>query len=380
MGPLHGYTVIELAGLGPCPMAGMLLADMGARVVRIEREGDALSLENFVDVSMRGKQSLTLDLRQRSGVEVVLRLIETADALIEGYRPGVAERLGLGPADCRAKNTRLVYGRITGWGQDGPLARVASHDINYIALTGALHAIGPGDRKPTVPLNLIADMGGGGFLLAFGVVCALLEARGSGVGQVVDAAMIDGTALMLWLQFGLLAAGGWNCDRRESNLLDGGAYFYDTYETADGKFVAIGALEPKFYENLLDLMGLDRSRFADRGDRRRWPELRRELAEIFRSRTRDEWCALLEQADTCFSPVLSMREAPAHHHLHERKTYVEVDGVTQPAPAPRFSRTRTKVRDAPAARGADGDRVLLGAGYSKEDIRRLRDEGILQGA
>ena len=317
MGPLKGYTIIEMAGIGPCPMAGMMFADMGAEVIRVER-GTTLSRDQEKDVSFRGKKSIALNLKNPAGVEALLRLMDKADALIEGYRPGVAERLGFGPDVCFARNRKLVFGRMTGWGQDGPLAKTAGHDINYIAITGALHAIGPAGGKPVVPLNLVGDMGGGGMLLAFGVVCALLEAQRSGKGQVVDAAMIDGAALLMWMTHGFHAAGRWNVKERGVNFLDGGAHFYDTYETSDKKYVSIGAIEPQFYVKLIELLGVDKLRFDSPSDTKRWSELKAELTTLFKTKTRDDWCAILEGHDACFAPVLDILEAPSHPHNRAR--------------------------------------------------------------
>ena len=376
MGPLKGYTVIEMAGIGPCPMAGMMFADMGAEVIRVERS-TTLSRDQEKDVSFRGKKSIALNLKTAAGLEALLRLIDKADALIEGYRPGVAERLGFGPEDCFTRNPKLIFGRMTGWGQDGPLAKVAGHDINYIAITGALHAIGVAGQKPVVPLNLIGDMGGGGMLLAYGVVCALLEAQRSGKGQVVDAAMIDGTALLMWMAHGFHAAGHWNVKERGVNMLDGGAHFYDTYETADGKYVAIGAIEPQFYEILIELTGVDKQRFASPEDSSRWPELKAELATLFKTKSRDEWCAILDGHDACFAPVLDIVEAPNHAHNRARETYINVDGVTQPAPAPRFSRTSGNVQHGARAAGADGEALLKAAGYTEQQVESLKREGVL---
>lgn len=376
MGPLSGITVIELAGLGPAPMAGMLLADMGAEVIRVERDAD-LPPEQLTDVSFRGKKSIALNLKAEAGTEALLRLTDRADALIEGFRPGVAERLGFGPDVCRARNPKLVYGRMTGWGQDGPLAGAAGHDIDYVALTGALHAIGEEGGKPVIPLNLIGDMGGGGMLLAFGVVSALFEAQRSGEGQVVDAAMVDGAAQLMWMQYGMFAGGFWDVDRRGQNMLDGGAHFYQVYETADGKYVAVGAIEPQFYARLLELAGVDPGRFEQQHDRQCWPELKAELADVFRQKTRDEWCELMEGSDACFAPVLSMAEAPDHPHNKARRTFIEIDGITQPAPAPRFSRTAPEIRHGARSAGGDGSSVLAAIGYSGEEIARLLDEGVL---
>jgi alpha-methylacyl-CoA racemase len=376
MGPLHGFTVIELAGVGPCPMAGMLLADMGAQVIRVER-GTQLAPEQLKDVSFRGKKSIVLDLKKPGGVATLLRLVDKADVLIEGHRPGVAERLGFGPSVCLQRNARLIYGRMTGWGQDGPLAGAAGHDINYIAITGVLHAVGRANEKPLPPLNLAADMGGGGMLLAFGVVAALLEAQRSGRGQVVDAAMIDGAAQLMWMFHGLQAGGFWNAGERGANLLDGGAPFYDSYETADGRYVAIGSIEPQFCARLVELSGADPALFSAHRDQRGWPRMRAELTKIFKTRTRDEWCRIMEGTDVCFAPVLSLLEAPQHPHNRARRTYFELDGIVQPAPAPRFSRTAPQVQHGRRAPGADGEAVLTAAGFTAEELSALRDQGVL---
>jgi alpha-methylacyl-CoA racemase len=376
MGPLKGYTIIEMAGIGPCPMAGMMLADMGAEVIRVER-GTRLPPDRRKDVSFRGKQSIALDLKKPAGVEALLRLIEQADVFLEGYRPGVAERLGIGPEVCQARNRKLVYGRMTGWGQDGPLAQAAGHDINYIALTGALYAMGRQGERPVPPLNLVGDMGGGGMLLAVGVLAALLEAQRSGQGQVVDAAMIDGAAQLMWMFHGFHAAGLWNAEQRGVNLLDGGAPFYDSYETADGRYVALGPIEPQFYAELLRLSGADARQMAGQDNPRQWPQLRAELSRIFKTKTRDEWCRLLEGSDACFAPVLSMLEAPQHPHNEARGTYIEIDGVVQPAPAPRFSRTASTVRHGQRSAGADGVSVLRSAGFFQSEVDTLRRDGVL---
>lgn len=376
MGPLRDVKVIELAGLGPCPMAGMMLADMGAEVIRVERS-TVLPANQRKDASFRGKASIALNLKDPAGLDTFLRLVEKADVVMEPYRPGVAERLGIGPQACMARNPRLIYGRVTGWGQDGPLAKVAGHDINYIALTGALHAIGRGGERPVPPLNLVGDMGGGGMLLAFGVACALFETRKSGIGQVIDAAMVDGAAQLMWMFHGLHAAGAWNAERRESNLLDGGAPFYDTYETADGRAIAIGPIEPQFYAELLDRIGADKDRFTGRNEPARWPDLKRELARLFKTRTRESWCEILESTDACFAPVLSLVEAPGHPHNRARGTYLELDGFLQPAPAPRFSRTVPEIRHGQRPAGADGERVLRAAGLTEYEIDALRRKNIM---
>jgi alpha-methylacyl-CoA racemase len=345
-GPLASLRLVEFAGIGPAPFAAMLLADMGADIVRIDRPN--FSGADPRDITLRGRPVVAADLKDAAQREDVLRLLQGADALIEGFRPGVMERLGLGPEAVWARNPRLVYGRITGWGQEGPLAAAAGHDINYIALPGALAAIGPSAGAPVPPLNLVGDYGGGALYLAVGVLAAVIEARVSGRGQVVDAAMCDGAASMLSIFFTLKARGQWE-DRRGANLLDGGAPFYRTYECADGRHIALGALEPQFYETLCRLAGLDDPAFRDRGDKRNWPQLAAKMEKVFRLKTRDEWCAILEGSDACFAPVLTMSEAPAHPHLAARKTFAEIDGVLQPAPAPRFSRTPAAVQSSPAA-------------------------------
>ncbi len=341
MGPLAGINVIELAGIGPTPFCAMLLADMGARVVRIERPvvsgGVPPSDVIGANVLNRGRRVVALDLKQPAAVAAVLDLVEQSDALIEGFRPGVMERLGLGPDVCLARNPRLVYGRMTGWGQDGPLANSVGHDINYIALSGALHAIGQQDA-PSIPLNLIGDFGGGGMLLAFGVVCALLEARTSQQGQVVDAAMSDGAALLMTMIYQLKALGGWK-NARASNVLDGAAHFYTTYACADGKHIAVGAIEPRFYIALCERCGISDPLFTQQWNTQQWAEQKAHLAELFAQKTRDEWCVLLEGSDACVTPVLDLDEAPLHPHNQARKTFVAHAGMLQPAPAPRFSRT-----------------------------------------
>ncbi|MDR6976117.1 alpha-methylacyl-CoA racemase [Streptomyces sp. 3330] len=351
-GPLAGVRVVELAGIGPGPFAGMLLADLGADVVRVDRPGGAaLAIDPAHDITNRNKRSVIVDLKAPDGPARVLDLAARADVLIEGNRPGVAERLGVGPADCHARNPRLVYGRMTGWGQDGPLAERAGHDVSYIAVTGALGMIGAPDRPPPVPANLLGDYAGGSLYLVVGVLAALHHARVSGAGQVVDAAIVDGTAHLSAMIHGMLSAGGWQ-DRRSANLLDGGCPYYGTYETADGGHMAVGALEPQFYDAFVDLLGLDDLRDA-RTDRTRWGALREAVAARFRSRTRDEWTALFEDSDACVAPVLSLREAPHHPHLAARGTFTDHGGITQPAPAPRFSATPTAVRTGPALPGAD---------------------------
>ncbi|MFD5233422.1 CaiB/BaiF CoA transferase family protein [Streptomyces qaidamensis] len=351
-GPLSGVRVVELAGIGPGPFAAMLLADLGADVVRVDRPGGpGLAIDPACDVTNRNKRSVVVDLKAPDGPEQVLDLTARADILVEGYRPGVAERLGVGPEPCHARNPRLVYGRMTGWGQDGPLAQRAGHDIAYIAPTGTLGMIGRPDEPPAAPANLLGDYAGGSLYLVVGVLAALHHARATGTGQVVDAAIVDGTAHLSTMIHGMLAAGGWQ-DRRGANLLDGGCPYYGTYETADGLYMAVGALEPQFYAEFLALLGVE-DRAAARKDVARWGELREEVAARFKSRTRDEWTAVFDGTDACVAPVLSLREAPHHPHLAARGTFTDHGGITQPAPAPRFSATPTSVRTGPARPGAD---------------------------
>lgn len=372
MGPLEGVKVIEIAGIGPGPFAAMVLADMGAEVLRVDRaQWVGQPARRPKDPLLRGRRSIAVDLKNPEGAGVILRLVESADALIEGFRPGVAERLGIGPDVCFARNPRLIYGRMTGWGQEGPIAQAAGHDINYISLAGVLHAIGRAGDRPVPPMNLIGDFGGGGMLLAFGVVCALLERERSGAGQVVDAAMVDGASLLATAIFGMLATGMW-ADERGANLLDTGAHFYDVYETADGRYVSVGSIEPQFYAELLARAGLEGEELPAQMDRSRWPELKQRLGEVFRQKTRDEWCQIMEGTDVCFAPVLSLAEAPRHPHNEKRGTFIEVDGVVQPGPAPRFSRTRAEVTSPPAAPGQHTDEVLAEWGFSLDAIDKLR--------
>ncbi|MFF5251061.1 CaiB/BaiF CoA transferase family protein [Streptomyces leeuwenhoekii] len=355
-GPLTGVRVVELAGIGPGPFAAMLLADLGADVVRVDRPGGpGLGIDPAHDITNRNKRSVVVDLKSPDGPGRVLDLAARADILIEGYRPGVAERLGIGPGPCHARNPRLVYGRMTGWGQQGPLAPRAGHDIAYIALTGTLGMIGAPDRPPAVPANLLGDYAGGSLYLVVGLLAALHHARATGAGQVVDAAIVDGAAHLAAMIHGMLAAGGWQ-DRRGANLLDGGCPFYGTYETADGRYMAVGALERHFYDEFLTLLGIPDQAPA-RDDPARWEELREAIAARFRTRTRDEWTAVFEGSDACVAPVLSLREAPHHPHLAARGTFTDHGGITQPAPAPRFSATPTAVRTGPALPGADTESV-----------------------
>jgi len=382
-GPLAGLRVVEMVGIGPGPFCAMMLADMGAEVIRIEapRRPGAKSAFPWTgtrfDVLARGRRAVAIDLKQPAGVTATLALIAKADALIEGYRPGVMERLGLGPEVCLKHNPRLVYGRMTGWGQTGPLSQAAGHDINYIALSGALHGMGRADSPPAPPLNLVGDFGGGAMMLAFGIACGLIEARSSGQGQVVDAAMTDGSALLNAMTFGLKAAGAWS-NRRGANLLDGGAHFYDTYACADGKFLAVGAIEPAFYAELRQRCRLDADpAFDAQMDARQWPDLKRRLAELLRTKTRDAWCEILEGSDACVAPVLDLDEAPAHPHNRSRATFIELDGVTQPAPAPRFSRTPPQVSRGPAANGEHSAEVLADWGVASADIATLVAQGVI---
>jgi len=378
MGPLSGVKVLEFAGIGPGPFCGMLLADQGADVVRIDRTSASdlgVQVEPRFDVLGRGRRSVALDLKRPEAIETVLQLVAEADALIEGFRPGVMERLGLGPEVCMARNPRLVYGRMTGWGQDGPMAHAAGHDINYIALTGALHAIGQKDR-PSPPLNLVGDFGGGALYLAFGVCAGLIEARTSGKGQVIDAAMVDGAASLMTPIYGLKAAGRW-ADGRGINILDGGAPWYDVYETKDGKFISIGSIEKKFYAELIETLGLGDANLPAQFDMEQWPVLREHFAAAFKSRTRDEWREAMEGSDICFAPVMSMEEAPGHPHLEARGTFVEVEGIRQPGPAPRFSRTPGGIRNRSPRPGENGEAALRDWGLSDAQVAALREAGIL---
>jgi alpha-methylacyl-CoA racemase len=373
MGPLSGYKIVEMAGIGPAPMCAMLLSDLGAEVILIDRIADSglgIPVKPKYDLLRRGRPSVALDLKKPEAVNTVLRLVEAADALIEGFRPGVMERLGLGPEVCLARNPRLVYGRMTGWGQEGPLAHASGHDINYIGLAGVLHAIGRKGEAPLPPLNLVGDFGGGALYLAFGVVAALLEREKSGRGQVVDAAMVDGAASLMTLMFGLRAAGRW-VERRGENLLDSGAPFYEVYETKDGKYVAVGSLEPKFYRELLRLTGLEKEDLPPQHDAGSWAAMKQRFASIFRTKTREQWCRIMEGSEVCFAPVLSMAEAPDHPHNRHRATFVEQDGVTQPAPAPRFSRTPGAIRRPPSAPGADTVAALRDWGFSAAEVQSL---------
>jgi len=378
MGPLQGVKVIELAGIGPGPFAAMMLSDMGATVIRVERAGSVRGgdpSEPPKDSLTRGRQSIGVDLKHPDGIETVLKLVEQADVIMEGFRPGVTERLGLGPEDCLARNPAIVYGRMTGWGQEGPYASAAGHDINYIALAGALEGIGRAGEKPVPPLNLVGDFGGGGMFLAFGIACALLEAKSSGQGQVVDAAMVDGAATLMSMFWGMKAMGFWQPERG-TNMLDTGAPFYDVYETSDAKFVSIGSIEPQFYAELLRLSGLGEiDDFPSQMDRSQWPAMKTRVEELFKTKTRDEWCEIMEHTDVCFAPVLSMEEATQHPHNVQRGTFTEVGGVTQQSPAPRFSRTTAEIQGPASHPGQHTDRVLADFGFDSADIAKLRDAG-----
>jgi alpha-methylacyl-CoA racemase len=376
-GPLAGIKVIELAGIGPGPFCGMLLSDLGADVLRIERPEPVdlgLAVPREFDLLTRGRRSIRIDLKNAAGVRAVKALIRSADVLIEGFRPGVTERLGLGPDDCLTINPRLIYGRVTGWGREGPFAGIAGHDIDYIAVTGTLHSIGSRNGPPIPPSNLVGDFGGGGVYLAFGVVSALLERGDSGKGQIVDAAVVDGAASLMTGLYGRKAAGAWT-DRRGENDLDGGAPWYSVYETADAKYVCVGAIEERFYRELLRRLGLDGEDLPSRQDRAGWPRLRKRFAEVFRTRTRDEWNQVMEGSDACFAPVLSLSEAPQHPHNKVRGTFVEVDGVVQPAAAPRFSRTPGRIRHGPAQTGAKTTEALRDWGLGADEIAELMKSG-----
>ena len=380
-GPLEGVRIIELAGLGPAPFAGMMLADAGADIIRIDRSDRATYPPKdgaHVDLMNRGRRSVAVDLKHPDGVALVLDLVAGADGLMEGFRPGVAERLGLGPEECLARNPKLVYGRMTGWGQDGPMAQAAGHDIDYIALSGALGAIGREGERPLPPLNLVGDFGGGGMLLAFGMVAAILGARVTGSGPVVDAAMVDGAAALMTMFHAFSARGVWQPERG-TNLLDTGAHFYEVYETSDAKFVSIGSIEPQFYAELLRLTGLDADESMPRQqDRTQWPALKERFAELFKTKTRDEWCEIMEHTDVCFAPVLSLAEAPQHPHNVERGTFVERNGVVQPAPAPRFSRTVAEIQRPPSFAGQHTDEALADWGIDPATIAKLRETGALK--
>lgn len=379
MGPLAGIKVVEIAGIGPGPFCAMMLSDMGADVIRVDRAGSVRPPEErrqSFDTNNRGRRSIGVDLKNPDGVATVLDLCANADVLIEGFRPGVAERLGIGPDECLERNPRLVYGRMTGWGQDGPMASAAGHDINYIALSGVLWAMGRQGEAPVPPLNLVGDFGGGGMFLAFGVVSALLHSSKTGEGQVVDAAMVDGAATLASMFSGMRASGMWQ-DERGVNMLDTGAPFYDVYETADGGHVSIGSIEPQFYAELLQLTGLDQEDLPNQHDRSQWPAMKVRMGEVFKAKTRDEWVEIMEGSDVCFAPVLSMAEAPEHPHNKERGTFVEIEGISQPAPAPRFSKTPGSIDRPPPHAGQHTDEALAEWGLPADRIAELRDAGAI---
>ena len=383
-GPLTGYRIIEIAGIGPGPFAAMMLADMGAEVIRVERaqsvRGPAPDTPHY-DVMLRGRRNIALDLKHPDGVATLLDLVERADALIEGFRPGVMERLGVGPEVCLARNPKLVFGRMTGWGQEGMYAQAAGHDINYIALAGALAHFGRRDEAPVPPLNMVGDFGGGGMFLAYGVVCALLEAQRSGQGQVVDTAMVDGAAVLMSMFWAFKAIGMFDENARGTNLLDTGAHFYDVFRCADGQHVSIGSIEPQFYAELMRLTGLDGDpEFAKQMDKASWPHLKQRLGDVFATKTRDEWCAIMEATDVCFAPVLTMSEAAEHPHNMQRGTFIEVGGMRQPAPAPRFSRTVPSVERPPAHAGQHSREVLADWGVAAERIDSLLASGAVADA
>jgi len=377
MGPLKGIKIVEMGGIGPGPFCAQMLSDMGAEVIRIDKKGGSDYLvEAKYNVLHRGRRSIAIDLKSTKAIGTLLRLIKNADGLIEGYRPGVMERLGLGPQECMKQNPKLVYGRMTGWGQEGPLAKSAGHDINYIALTGALNAMGEKNGKPLIPLNLVGDFGGGGLFLAFGLVCGLLEAKNSGIGQVVDAAMVDGASSLMGVFFGLKAAGLWK-EERGTNILDGGAHFYNTYETLDRKWISIGSIEPQFYKILLKKAGIIDSEFDNQMDMNNWQALKKKLKIVFKTKTRDEWCLLMENTDICFAPVLSMAEAKDHPHMKARNTIIDFNGFPQPAPAPRFSRTTPEIQGPPPEIGEHSETILKDWGFNKTEIMELKKDQII---
>jgi alpha-methylacyl-CoA racemase len=377
MGPLTGIKIIEIKGIGPGPYAGMLLADMGAEVTVVERSSTpgGISLPPDFDCNSRGKKSIALNLKTKEGIEALLKLVEQSDAIFEGFRPGVAERLGIGPEVCMARNPKIVYGRITGWGQTGPLAHAAGHDINYISITGSLAAIGRED-SPVPPLNLIGDYAGGSHFLVMGMLAALLEAKTSGKGQIIDAAITDGSASLMSMFYSMDALGIWG-PKRASNLLDGATHFYDVYKTLDGKFVSIGSIEPQFYAQLIEQLQLNPAEFSGQGNANEWPVLKEKIAAAFKTKTQAQWCDIMEGSDVCFAPVLDYREAVAHPHNIARKTYIEIAGQVQPAPAPRFSRTVSEVQFSPRKAGVDTQSVLADLGYGEDELRELNDLGVL---
>ncbi|MEH6551133.1 MAG: CaiB/BaiF CoA-transferase family protein [Pseudomonadales bacterium] len=376
-GPLSGYKIIELVGLGPAPFGCMMLADLGAEVIRIDRPGgSAISFASSpkLDLLNRGKRSVCLNLKDPAAIEILLQMVEKADAIVEGNRPGVLEKLGLGPDVLLARNPKIVIGRMTGWGQDGPLAHAAGHDLNYIALAGALHPMGYKGQKPAIPLNLVGDFGGGGLLLAYGILAALLEAQKSGIGQVVDANMMDGVTSLMAIVFGAYQSGFWS-DERGTNMLDGGSFYYNVYETLDGKYVTIGSIEPQFYAELLRILGEDGKALPEQYDMEKWPEAVEHLTGVFKKKTREQWCELMEGTDVCFAPVLSMSELKDHPHHKARGLFNEEDGVWQPTPAPRFSRTEAKLTTSPVAPGANSDEILAEFGFDDKQVAELKEKG-----
>jgi alpha-methylacyl-CoA racemase len=378
-GPLDGVRIVELAGLGPAPFAGMMLADAGADIIRIDRSDRASYPPNtapHVDLMNRGRRSVAVDLKHAEGVALVLRLLDGADGLMEGFRPGVAERLGLGPEVCLERNPKLVYGRMTGWGQQGPMSATAGHDIDYIALAGALEPVGRAGDRPVPPLNLVGDFGGGGMLLAFGMCAAIISARQTGTGQVIDAAMVDGAASLMTMTYTLMSAGIWK-DQRGTNLLDTGAHFYEVYETSDGGYFALGAIEPQFYVELIRRLGLEGEELPDQMDREAWPRMKERFAALFATKTRKEWELIFEGSDACAAPVLSPVEAPDHPHMKARGTFTEVAGVIQPAPAPRFEGTPGAIRSPPPNPGQGGDEALADWGLEPSEVAGLRRSGAI---
>ncbi|MGC2415841.1 MAG: CaiB/BaiF CoA-transferase family protein [Stellaceae bacterium] len=385
MGPLEGVRIIELAGIGPAPFCAMLLSDMGAKVIRVDRAanvGRDIGREGEdprFALLQRGRRNIAVDLKHKDGVAATLRLIDRADALIEGFRPGVMERLGLGPEICLPRNPKLVYGRMTGWGQDGPIAHTAGHDINYIALSGVLHSIGEAGGPPVPPLNLVGDFGGGALYLAMGVLAGIISARVSGKGQVVDCSMVEGSASLMMMMYGALAAGAWR-EERAHNRTDGGAHYYGVYQTKDGEYVSVGSIEPQFYALLLKHTGLEGESLPAQTDRARWPQMRERLAAIFKQKTRAEWTQIMEQTDICFAPVLRMSEALDHPHNRHRQSFVEVDGIPQPAPAPRFLGTPSQIQRPPARIGEHTDAVLKDWGFSADEVAELHRSGAVVSA
>ena len=379
MGPLTGYKIIEVSGIGPGPLAGMLLADLGAEVIRIDRfETDIPGPPSKLDITGRNKKSIRLNLKSDKGKDIFFKLLDDADALIEGFRPGVMEKLGIGPAECLKRNSKLIFGRITGWGQEGPLAKTAGHDINYISLIGALNAIGGKDNKPTIPLNLVGDYAGGTMFLVLGICSGLLSVQKTNKGQIVDAAMIDGVSSLMTIFNILSQSGMWDLEKRESNLFDGGTHFYNTYETSDNKFISIGSLEAKFYKELLEKLEIKDTQFNKQMSKDDWPELTAKLSQIFKTKTQEEWNIIFEGSDACYSPVLSLVEAQKHPHIIERNNFINVDGVTQPAPAPRFSETKTGTPNPAPQVGQDNNEILLNLGYNDDDINEFLNNGIVK--